>query len=281
MVARERTREGSQRGRRVGRAFRWIARLSVVSIALALTMVAIVGVVVVLSRMRLASPDDAGYPVRGIDVSHHQGPIDWQAVAATGIRFAYIKATEGADHIDSRFAENWRAAERAGVVRGAYHFFRFCSAGAAQAKHLIATVPPTAGTLPPAVDVEYAGNCAKPPADTVVLRELEIMLRELEVAYGRRPLLYTTNEVRLTLFWGWQMSNYPVWIRNRYGPPWTLGVSHWTIWQHADDGRLPGIAHAVDLNVFHGDEAAFAQCVSRGECDAPGQRIAAHPSTSS
>jgi lysozyme len=58
----------------------------------------------------------------GIDVSHHQGPIDWSEVATDDIAFAYIKTTEGSDVIDYRFGENWAGAAGAGLDRGAYHF---------------------------------------------------------------------------------------------------------------------------------------------------------------
>ena len=84
------------------------------------------------------SPDRGKYPVRGIDVSHHQGPIDWQRVAADDVAFAVIKATEGGDHVDDAFATNLREARAAGLAVGAYHFFTFCRPGGDQA--LAATV---------------------------------------------------------------------------------------------------------------------------------------------
>src|SRR5438128_304537 len=68
-------------------------------------------------------PSDARYPEQGIDVSHHQGAIDWAVLPAQGVDFAYIKATEGGDHVDRLFARNWQAAADAGMKRGAYHFF--------------------------------------------------------------------------------------------------------------------------------------------------------------
>src|SRR5262245_45992334 len=61
-------------------------------------------------------------PIQGIDVSYWQGDIDWRKVADAGVHFAYIKATEGGDHLDAKFLDNWRAAKLAGVARGAYHF---------------------------------------------------------------------------------------------------------------------------------------------------------------
>src|SRR5262245_15828853 len=61
--------------------------------------------------------------IQGVDVSWHQGAIDWRTLAADDVAFAYIKATEGGDHVDERFAFNWREAGAAGLYRGAYHFF--------------------------------------------------------------------------------------------------------------------------------------------------------------
>jgi lysozyme len=69
-------------------------------------------------------------PVQGIDVSRWQGKIDWASVAAAGKQFAFIKATEGGDHIDPRFLENWHGAKQAGLVRGAYHFVYWCRSAA-------------------------------------------------------------------------------------------------------------------------------------------------------
>src|ERR1044071_3304348 len=70
-------------------------------------------------------PAPARYPVRGIDVSHHQGNIDWKSVKTSGITFAYLKATEGSDFADADFPANWHGSAKPGLVRGAYHFFTF------------------------------------------------------------------------------------------------------------------------------------------------------------
>ena len=98
------------------------------------------------------SPDRNLYPLRGIDVSHHQGSIEWPRVAADDVAFAIIKATEGGDHIDTKFDENLRNARAAGLAVGAYHFFTFCRPGADQARNFIATVPHDQPLLPPVVD---------------------------------------------------------------------------------------------------------------------------------
>ena len=105
-------------------------------------------------------PSDSRFPAQGIDVSHHQGAIDWPLLPAQGVDFAYIKASEGGDHRDRAFAANWSGARRAGIARGAYHFFTLCRPGADQAANFIAAVPAEPDALPPAVDLEYMGNCA-------------------------------------------------------------------------------------------------------------------------
>src|SRR5690349_93936 len=98
----------------------------------------------------------------GIDVSNHQGTVDWEDVASDGVSSAYLKATEGDDFVDKRFAENWSGAASAGIARGAYHFFTLCSSGAAQAANFLRVLPTDGQALPPAVDLEYSG-CAQRP----------------------------------------------------------------------------------------------------------------------
>ncbi|MDI6837073.1 MAG: GH25 family lysozyme, partial [Rhizobiaceae bacterium] len=96
---------------------------------------------------RFRAPSLEDYPIQGIDVSHHQGDIDWHKLAAQPkVRFAIIKSTEGGDFRDGKFDENWRRAGEAGIVRGAYHFFTFCRAGKEQALNVLATVPREPGT---------------------------------------------------------------------------------------------------------------------------------------
>ena len=84
-------------------------------------------------------PSERKYPYQGIDISHHQGHIAWAKLPRQGVDFAYIKATEGSDHVDRRFSRNWHASHRAGIHRGAYHFFRLCGSGRAQAANFVRT----------------------------------------------------------------------------------------------------------------------------------------------
>ena len=83
-----------------------------------------------------ANPSLTEYPVRGIDISAHNGTIDFDALPRRHVQFAYIKATEGADFIDRRYDANVKGMKRIGVPAGAYHFFRFDSDGELQAWNL-------------------------------------------------------------------------------------------------------------------------------------------------
>jgi lysozyme len=192
---------------------------------------------------------------QGIDVSSHQGRIDWDALSRAEVRFAYIKATEGASSVDARFAANWSGAARAGVRRGAYHRFTLCRSAETQAANFIRTVPRTRDALPPAVDVEDMSGCgasASPDATTLIGRLLDL----IEAHCGARPILYVTQQFHDAHARDFTHERF--WIRSLYAsPPFRRG--DWAIWQHHNAARRPGIEGPVDLDAFRGDEAALAR----------------------
>jgi lysozyme len=192
-------------------------------------------------------PSESAWPNQGIDVSHHQGRIDWAALPAQGVDFAYIKATEGGDHRDTRFAENWRGARAAGIRRGAYHFFTLCRPGAVQAANFIAAVPAEPDALPPAVDLEYMGNCGGRPDVEGFHRELAAYLAAVEAHYGKPALLYLTEEFD-TAFQVSARVARPLWLRNLVFEP-RFSTRPWTLWQASSFRRLDGISGPVDWNV--------------------------------
>lgn len=202
----------------------------------------------------------AKYPIHGVDVSHYQGEIDWNVMAAQDIQFAYIKATEGSSYVDDRFADNYRMARLTGLKVGAYHFFSFDSPGSTQAENFIQTVENFDGMLPPVVDVEFYGNKeADPPAPEQVRPQLQAYLDAVEEAYGLRPVIYATNE-SWELYVKGQFDDYPLWIRDIWGKP-QSGVD-WTLWQYTNRGRLQGFSGEepyVDLNVFAGTREEWGQ----------------------
>jgi lysozyme len=184
----------------------------------------------------------------GIDVSNHQGRIDWIRVSAHDISYAYIKATEGNDFIDKRFRENWAGAQRAGVTRGAYHFFTLCSSGASQAANFLKVLPADANTLPPAVDLEFAA-CPKRPSNPTFQRELSTFVDTVERATGQEVVIYVMPNFE---------KRYPIgatvprdrWERKLFRRP---PSKDWTVWQVSAKAKVAGIGEAVDLDVWRGE----------------------------
>ena len=201
----------------------------------------------------------AAYAIHGVDVSRYQGDIDWGRAAGSGVRFAFIKATEGGDVADPQFAAHWYGAQAAGVPRGAYHFYYFCRTGAEQAAWFIQNAPREAGSLPPVLDMEWtrSRNCPQRPDPETVRAEAASFLAIVSAYYGRRAVIYTTvdffeqNEM-------WRLSGHEFWLRAVAGHPRDVyDGQHWTFWQYTGTGLVPGVRGQVDLNAFSGDEGAW------------------------
>lgn len=213
-----------------------------------------------LGWWRMNYPSLERFPVQGIDVSHHQGKIDWPKVAADPrISFVYLKATEGGDHKDRLFQQNWIALKDTRLARGAYHFFTFCRPGADQAKNLLESMPIEAGILPLAVDLEFGGNCERRPSVEDMAKEVHDFVRILRSSDDRSPIFYVTAEFFERYMAGHE-SLYPahaLWRRNIYSEPRQETCTNWSFWQFAAQGLVDGISGPVDLNAFCGDAAAF------------------------
>lgn len=200
------------------------------------------------------------YAVHGTDVSKYQRSVDWRTARASGISFAFIKATEGGDRVDDMFAQHWSGARAAGVPRAAYHFYYFCRSAAEQARWFIQNVPKESGALPPVLDMEWnaqSPSCKlRPPAD-VVQKEMKIFLDIVEKHYGKKPIIYTSidffDDNKLANFRG-----YPYWLRSVAGHPTERYGEHpFTFWQYTGTGIVPGIGGNADINVFNGDMKAW------------------------
>lgn len=184
----------------------------------------------------------------GIDVSIHQGDIDWMQVAEDGIDFAYIKASEGGDFRDQRFAANWRGASEVDIDRGAYHFFTLCTDGEQQARNFLSVATPDREALRPAVDLELVGNCNRRPSAAMVYRSLRDFLQLVEDAWGTDALLYVGDDfedrypIRARL-------DRPLWLRRFLLRP---VADSWAVWQLHGYARVQGISGRVDLDVMRG-----------------------------
>jgi lysozyme len=196
-------------------------------------------------------PSSVAYPVRGIDVSHHQGVIDWRVAKRSRIDFAYIKATEGRDFTDPQFSRNWTQSGEADVVRGAYHFFTFGTPALRQAENFIATVPLDKTALPPAIDLELSGNNneQRAPARDELQREIKVFVSKVGDFYGKTPVVYTTPDFAARYLAGVSIDR--LWTREILVRP--SDKSAWLFWQFSERGKVPGISGYVDLDVFKGD----------------------------
>jgi len=197
--------------------------------------------------------DDA--TLHGIDLSHHNGAVDWPALATAPIDFIYLKATEGREWKDPRFQDNWNSALKFGFQTGAYHFYLLCKSGRAQADNFIQSVEVRFGTLPPAIDLEYAGNCTPDKTNEKVREEIENFIDALEAEYGQSPIIYTTEMFYADWISGY-FQDHDIWIRSigEDAPKLSDGRA-WAMWQYSGNGRVTGISGPVDLN--HARPRAF------------------------
>lgn len=215
--------------------------------------------------------------ITGIDVSSCQGTIDWAAVAASGVRFAYIKCGNGNNSADPYFRANVLGARAAGIVVGTYHVGFPLPDDPAHPKrdavsqaqmHFKASgmLGRAAGDLPPALDLEWPVpgsrewnqyGCSPAQVRAWALAYLV----ECERLHGRTPVLYDGFPVYWAAIGGDKepaFARYPLWRVDYRNPPVTPGPwSSWTLWQKSGGGgKLPNGA-PVDEDVFAWDDAQW------------------------
>lgn len=197
-------------------------------------------------------------PVQGIDVSAWQGDINWAKARAAGTRFAFIKATEGGDHIDPKFLENWEGAKAAGVARSAYHFLYWCRPAHEQALWFMLNVPADPDALPPVLDVEWnthSKTCPKKISREKALEKIKAMLVAMESHTGKKPIIYTDPLFHREVLEG-ELTEYHFWLRSVAAEPQDKYADRrWTFWQFTTTGKVPGVAGKVDRNVYGGNDA--------------------------
>lgn len=197
------------------------------------------------------------FSIHGIDISHHQGTIDWDDVKTMKVRnikvgFAFIKATEGTTTTDRAFRPNWFNAKEKGLPRGAYHFFVASKSGKAQAQQFIKTVTIQKGDLPPVLDVELINGTSK----SDLQQRVKDWLSTIENYYHVKPIIYTNADFYETYLAG-VFDDYPLWVAHYLVEDKPRITRNWTIWQHSEKGHVNGIDAFVDFNVFNGDSTDF------------------------
>ena len=197
------------------------------------------------------------YSIHGIDISYYQGNVNWSEVRSMQVKqvkigFAFIKATEGLVNVDRMFKRNWKNAERAGVTRGAYHFFLATKSGKAQAENFIRNVRLKPGDLPPVLDIEqlYGVNPKK------MRKEVQVWLQAVEDNYHVKPIIYTYVNF-YSQFLDGAFDDYPLWAAHYLEQKKPHVHRTWSFWQHNERGRVNGIVTRVDFNVFNGDSSEF------------------------
>ncbi len=203
----------------------------------------------------------------GIDVSHHQGAIDWSQVAQSGHVFVFQKATEGATFTDQTYASNRSGAAGVGLYFGAYHFARPDGATSAavqadaraEADHFLAVAQPAPGDLLPVLDLEASGGLSS----TLLVEWTQTWIDHVRAAVGSRVLIYSGPN-----FWRTSMGDtdvfalqsIPLWLAHYTSasspsvPAANWGNSGWSFWQWTNCASIPGIAGCVDENRFAGSD---------------------------
>jgi lysozyme len=201
---------------------------------------------------------------QGIDVSAWQDDnntpqkINWTKARQAGAVFAFIKVSES-NFCDEDFTTNWADAKKAGLLRGAYHFYNYTMPPQAQADCFINLLKDDWGELPPVLDLEDRSKWSW-PGGAAVKSAIQVFLQKVEATCGRKPIFYTNPNMIYNLIppipdW---LKAYPLWVAN-YGVsspmigPWPT----WNFWQYTDkgDGRAFGMESTfVDMDYFNGSE---------------------------
>lgn len=199
----------------------------------------------------------------GIDVSHHQGQIDWKKVVSASaasdypLKFVFVKATEGASFIDPDYETNIMNARQMGFVCGSYHFYNPRTSPAKQAAFFLDNISLMPGDLAPVIDIEVVGTKGSDLA-----QDIAQFLYEIENKTGVTPIIYTSAKFKDRYLSDPAFDRFPLWVAHYYvETPSTKAT--WKIWQFTDKAHVPGILNATDMNVFSGTDSEFRSLLKK------------------
>lgn len=224
-------------------------RLRLMAVSLAIALILLGCLSVSKGWIQINHPSPTRFPHRGIDISHHQGRIDWSRVSKHHLDFVVAKATEGVDHQDRLFSEHVRGALSTGHQVGAYHFYRMCREGLPQARNFLRSIQGKELAMGAALDLEYGGNCQALGSREHVLAQIGAFLDTVGRVTGKPVLIYATADFYDDWLQGGFAGN-PIWIRDIWKEPRLENDRQWTVWQYSARGRLDGIEGFVDLNAM-------------------------------
>lgn len=199
--------------------------------------------------------------ILGIDASVHQGNVPWQACYDEGVRYAFLKATEGQGYVDPMFLQHYEAAKKAGILVGAYHFYWPSRDPIQQSRHFKKTCDGLEIDLPPVLDCETMQGVGHED----YVRNLYRCMTDTERLWGKSGIFYSYTYFIREIFprewpekqmWA-SIAERDLWIAQySKDPPVHMGNwKAWKFWQFdGDKGRkLPNGVDA-DYNWFAGDE---------------------------
>lgn len=198
------------------------------------------------------------YEIHGIDVSHHNGNIDWGAIKnvdenGVKIEFAFIKVSEGTSILDKDFKKNWAAAKKHDIKRGAYHYYIPWRDPESQFAIFKKNVSLAEGDFAPVLDIEE--NSLRP--DKKIIADIGTWLNLVENYYGVKPIIYT-NQSYFNKFIKGHYDHYPLWIADYSKTELNLyPKQNLYFWQYSKKGKLEGINGDVDFNSFLMDKSEY------------------------
>lgn len=203
--------------------------------------------------------------VVGVDVSHHNGKVDWKKVAAAGIKFVYLKLTEGKSYVDDTTFDNYVAAKNAGLRVGFYHYAHPTNDAVAEVNFFLKKLDKMKADLPHCLDLEENKGLSKSKLTAFAITWMEY----LEKKTGITPILYTGLSFSNTNFTS-ALAKYPLWVARYSSTNRTKGFSNpgestvwkkWAMFQYTDSGKVNGIKGNVDVNEM---DLAFFKSIDSG-----------------
>lgn len=201
------------------------------------------------SQNNIVQCEDTCSHVHGIDLSHYQGNVFWEAVGDnTKMAYVYLKATEGGDNIDDKYSENIDLAHKYGLKVGSYHFYRPKTEQAKQLQNFMAQCRPGDQDLLPMIDIETKSGLS----DEAFCDSLFKFLNLVEKAYKQKPLLYTFANFYDRYLLG-KIHDYKIMIAQyTQREPILKDDIDIVMWQYTAKGRINGINGYVDKSRFMG-----------------------------
>lgn len=196
--------------------------------------------------------EDSCSHVHGIDMSHYQGEVFWQAIGENAnMAYVYLKATEGGDRIDHRYEENINLAHSHGLKVGSYHFYRPKTDQQKQLQNFMTQCLPGEQDLIPMIDVETTGGLASEELCDSLIKFLQLV----EKAYKQKPLLYTYTNFYNKHLCG-KFDDYQLMIAQySESEPVLADGRDYTLWQYTCKGNINGVSGFVDKSRFMGQHA--------------------------